>query len=71
MPGFPVHHQLLKLIQIHVRQAGDAIQSFHPLLTPSPPTLNLSQHQGLFKQVCSKHQVAKVLEFQPQHQSVQ
>ena len=38
--------------------------SFHPLLSPSPPAFNLSQHQGLFKWVSSLHQVAKVLEFQ-------
>ena len=47
------------------------IQPSHPLLSPSPPTLNLSQHQGLFKWVSSSHQVAKVLEFQLQHQSFQ
>ena len=48
-------------------------QSYHPttlsLSSPSPPTFNLSQHQGLFKWVSSSHQVAKVLEFQLQHQS--
>ena len=47
MPGFRVHHQLPELTQIHVHQAGDAIQ--HPLLSPSPPTFNLVQHQGLFQ----------------------
>ena len=40
-------------------------------VSPSPPALNLSQHQGLFKWVSSSHQVAKVLEFQLQHQSFQ
>ena len=50
---------------------GDAIQPSHPLLSPSPPTFNLPQHQGLFKWVSSLHQVAKVLEFQLQHQSFQ
>ena len=45
-----------------------AIQPSHPLLSPSPPTLNLSHHQDLFKSVSSSHQVAKVLEFQLQHQ---
>ena len=45
MPGIPVHHQLLELTQTHVYQVGDAIQ---PLLSPSPPAFNLSQHQGLF-----------------------
>ena len=69
-PGFPVHHQLLELAQTHVRPVGDAIQPSHPLLTPSPPAFNLSQHQGLFKWV-SSYQVAKVLEFQLQHQSFQ
>ena len=44
------------------------IQPSHPLSSPSPPTFNLSQHQGLFKRVSSLHQVAKVLEFQLQHQ---
>ena len=50
--------------QIHVHWVGDATQPSHPLLSPSPPTLNLSQHQGLFKWVSPSHQVAKVLEFQ-------
>ena len=70
-PGLPVHHQLLESTQTHVHCVGDAIQPSHPLLTPSPPALNLSQHQGLFKWVSSSHQVAKVLEFQLQHQSLQ
>ena len=70
-PGLPVHHQLLESTQIHVHWVGDAIQASHPLLSPSPPTLNLSQHQGIFKWVSSSHQVAKVLEFQHQHQSFQ
>ena len=48
-PGFPVHHQLLELAQTHVHQLGDAIQPSHPLLSPSPPVFNLSQHQGLFQ----------------------
>ena len=46
--GFPVHHQLLELAQTHVHRIGDAIQPSHPLLSPSPPVFNLSQHQGLF-----------------------
>ena len=70
-PGFPVHHQLLELTQSHVHWVGDAIQPFHPLLSPSPPAFNLSQHQSLFKLVSSLNQVAKVLEFQFQHQSFQ
>ena len=49
MPGFPVHHQLQELTQTHVYRVGDAIQPSHPLSSPSPPSLNLSQHQGLFK----------------------
>ena len=68
-PGFPVHHHLLELTQTHVHQVIDAIQPSRPLSSPSPPAFNLSQHQGLFKGVSSSHQVAKVLEFQLQHQS--
>ena len=49
MPGFPVHHQLLEPTQTHVHCVGDAIQPSHPLLSPSPPTFNLSQQQGLFQ----------------------
>ena len=63
-PGFPVHHQLLELAQTHVHWISDAIQPSHPLSSPSPPTFNLSQHQGLFQWVGSSHQVAKILEFQ-------
>ena len=48
-PGLPVHHQLLELAQAHVHLVGNAIQPSHPLSSPSPPTFNLSQHQGLFK----------------------
>ena len=57
--------------QTHIHWVGDAIQPSHPLSSPSPPALNLSQHQGLLKWVSSSHQVAKVLEFQLQHQSHQ
>ena len=71
MPDFPVHHQLLEPTQTHVHNISDAIQPYHPQLSPSPPTINLSQHQGLFQWVGSSHQVAKVLEFQLQHQSFQ
>ena len=71
MPGFPVHHQLLELIQTHVHHIGDAIQPSHPLSSPSSPTFNLSQHQGLFQWVSSSYQVAKVLELQLQPQSFQ
>ena len=65
--GLPVHHQLLEFTQTHVRRVSDAIQPSHPLLSTSPPALNLSEHQGLFQWVSSLHQVAKVLEFQLQH----
>ena len=70
-PGLPVHHQLPESTQTLVHRVGDAIQPSHPLSSPSPPALNLSQHQGLFQWVSSSHQVAKVLEFQFQHQSFQ
>ena len=69
--GLPVHHQLLESTQTHVHWVDDAIQPSHPLSSPSPPALNLFQYQGLFKWVSSSHQVAKVLEFQLQHQSFQ
>ena len=62
-PGLPVHHQLLEFTQTHVHWVGDAIQPSHPLLSPSPPALNLCQHQGLFKWVSSSQQAAKVLVF--------
>ena len=65
-----VHHQLLDSTQTHVYWVGDAIQSSHPL-SYLFPALNLSQHQCLSKWVSSSHQVAKVLEFQLQHQSFQ
>ena len=64
MPGLSVHYQFLELTQMHVHWVGDAIKSSHPLLSPSSPTFNLSQHQGLFKWVSSLHQVAKLLVFQ-------
>ena len=55
-PGLPVHHQLPESTQTHVHWVGDAIWPSHPLSSPSPPALNLSQHQGLFKWVSSSHQ---------------
>ena len=70
-PGFSVHHQLPELAQTHFHWVSDAIQPSHPLSSPSSPAFNLSQHQGLFQWVSSFHQVAKVLEFQLQHQSFQ
>ena len=60
-PGLLVHHQLPESTQTHVHWVGDAIRPSHPLSSPSPPPLNLSQHQCLFKWVSSSHQVAKVL----------
>ena len=62
--GSSVHHWLLKLAQTHVHRVCDALQPSHPLLSPSPPVFNLSQHQGLFQWISSLHQVAKVLELQ-------
>ena len=70
-PGLPVHHQLPKFTQTHVHWVGDAIQPSHPLSSPSPPALNLSQHLGPFKWVNSSHEMARILEFQLQHQSFQ
>ena len=65
-------HQPLEFTQTHVHWVGDAIQpSHHPLPSPTPPALSLSQHQGFFKWVSSSHQVAKLLEFQLQHQCFQ
>ena len=70
-PGLPVHHQLPEFTQTHVHRVGDAIQPSHPLSSPSPPAPSRSQHQSLFQWVNSSHEVAKVLEFQPQYQSFQ
>ena len=70
-PGLPVHHQLPEFTQTHVHRVGDAIQPSHPLLSPSLPAPNPSQHQSLFQWVNSSHDMAKVLEFQLQHQSFQ
>ena len=56
-PGLPVHHQLSEFSQTHIHWISDAIQPSHPLLSPSPPAFNLSQHQGLFQWVSSSHQV--------------
>ena len=67
-PDLPVHHQLPELAQTYVHWVSDAIQPSHPLYSPSPSTLNLSQHQGLFQWVSSSHLVAKVLELQLQDQ---
>ena len=67
-PGLPVHHQFPEFTQTQVNRVGAAIQLSYPL-SSSPPAFNLSQHQVLFRYVRSSHQVAKVLEFQLQHQS--
>ena len=71
MPGLLVHYQLPEFTQIHVHRVSDAIQPSHPLSSPFPPAPNPSQHQSLFQWVNSSHEVAKVLEFQLQHQSFQ
>ena len=62
-PGLPVHHQLPEFTQTHVHWVGNAIQPSHPLSSSSPPSFNLSQHQGPFKWVRSSHQVAKYWSF--------
>ena len=67
--GLSVHHQLPEFTQTCVHWIGDAIQPSHPVSSPSPPALNLSQHHDLFKWVSSSHQVTKVLEFQLQHKT--
>ena len=71
MPGLPVHHQHPEFTQTHVHRVSDAIQPPHPLSSPSPPAPNPSQHQSLFQWVNSSHEVAKVLELQLQHHSLQ
>ena len=70
-PGLPILHHLPEFAQTHVHRVGDAIQPSHPLSSPSPPALNLSQHQDLFQWVNSSHQVSRVLEPWLQHQSFQ
>ena len=68
MPASLALHYLPELAQNHVHWVDDAIQPSHPLSSPSPPAFNLSQHQGLFQWVGSSHLVAKVLDFQLQHE---
>ena len=70
-PGLPVHHQLPEFTQSHVHWVRDVIQPSHPLSFHSPLAPNPSQHQSLFQWVNSSHEMAKVLEFQLQHQSFQ
>ena len=67
-PGFLALYSLPDFTQTHVHWVSDAIKPSYPLLPPSPPALNLSHHQGLFRWVGCQHQVAKVLEIQLQHQ---
>ena len=69
-PGFSAHHQLPEIAQTHVHWVSDSIQ-IYPLLSPSPPVFNLSQHQSLFQEFSSSDQVTKVLELQLQHHSFQ
>jgi len=73
LPWTAAHQASLSftISQTQVHCVDDAIQPSHPLSPPSPLALNLSQHQGLFKWISYSHQVAKVLEFQLQHQSFQ
>ena len=66
MLGFPVFHYLPEFAQTHDHWISDAIQPSHSLSPPSPPAINLSQHQGLFQWVSSPHLVAKLLELQHQ-----
>ena len=47
-PGFPVLHHLLELAQNYVHLVNDTTQPTCPLLSPSPPAFDLSQHQGIF-----------------------
>jgi len=64
VPGFPVLYYIPEFVQTHVCQVGDAIQSSHPLLSPSSLALNPCQHQDLLQWSATLHQVAKVLELQ-------
>ena len=70
-PGFPVHHQFPELTQTHVHQVGDAIQPSHPLSSPSPLSSIFPSIRVFSNESGSSHLVAKVLEFQLQHQSFQ
>ena len=70
-PGFPVHHKLPEFTQTHAHRVGDAILPSHHLSSPSSPAPSPSKHQGLFQWVNPSHEVAKVLEFQLQHQFFQ
>ena len=67
-PGLSVYHQLPEFTQTHIHRVGDAIQPSHPLLSPSPPARNPSQHQSLFNELTLR---IRWLDFQPQHHSFQ
>ena len=69
--GSCIHQYVTELAHTHAPWVGGLIQPSHPLLSPSPLALSLSQHQGLFQWVSSSHQAAKVMELQLQHQSFQ
>ena len=71
MPGFLVLGYLTKFAHTHIHWVSDAIQPSHPLPPPSSLAFHLSKHQSLFQWVSSLHQVAKLLELQLQHQSLQ
>ena len=71
IPGLPVHQQPPEFTQTPFHRVSDAIQPSHPLLSPSPPAPNPTQHQSLFQWVSSSHEVAKVQELQLQHHSFQ
>ena len=58
-PGLPVHHQLSESTQTHVHRVSDLIQPSHPLSSPSPPALSLSQQQGLSQWLGYLHQVGQ------------
>ena len=67
MPGFPVFHYLLEFTQTHVHWDGDAIQPSHPLMSPSPPTFNLSQSQRLSKK---ERMLDRQIQYGPTHASI-
>ena len=63
-PGLPVHHQLPEFTQTHVHQVGDAIQPSHPLLSPSPPAPNPSQHQSLIDGQKAHEKILNITNYQ-------
>ena len=62
MPGLPLHHQLPELTQTHIHEVDDVIQPSHPLSSPTPPTFNLSQHQGFFSNESVLHRGGQSIE---------